>query len=77
MHDIPQRDLFIAVHDLEGPGGGQASDERGVGGRAARARGSVAARHGGLDVNRDLRRHTEAHAHLVKSEEDRRNWLTR
>lgn len=45
MHDVSQRDLLVAVHDLEGPGGSQPSDQGRVGGRPARARGPIATRH--------------------------------
>lgn len=65
MHDISERDLLIAVHDLEGAGGRESSDQRGVGGGAAGARGGRARRDGRLDVHRHLRRHAEAHAYLV------------
>lgn len=54
MYDVSQGDLFIPVHDLEGPGGRQPSDKGGVGSWSPGPRRSIAARYGGLDVDRDL-----------------------
>lgn len=44
MRHIPQRDLLIPVHDLEGSRRRQPADQRGGGGGAAGARRGVGAR---------------------------------